>query len=128
MKKLNYLLLFSLIFGSLLFTSCSKDEDEPKINESEILVNYLESAESPYGKDFVNSDMPTLMPAADVYTLNLTGQVYIIDIRATADFENGHIENAVNIPFAQLLEHVKGINMDNYEKVAVVCYSGQTAS
>jgi rhodanese-related sulfurtransferase len=128
MKKLNYLMILTLVLGSLMFSSCEKDKDEPKINESEVLVNYLESTASPSGKDFVNTDMPTIIPATDVHALNLTGQIYIIDIRSAADFQNGHIENAVNVPLAQLLDHVKNINMSNYEKVAVVCYSGQSAS
>jgi rhodanese-related sulfurtransferase len=129
MKKLNYFLIVSVLLGFILTTSCKKDkDDEPKINESEVLATFLESSDSPYGKDFVNTDMPTIMSATDVNNLNLTGQVYIIDMRAANDFANGHIENAVNVPIAQLYEHIKTINMANYEKIALVCYTGQTAA
>lgn len=128
MKKINSLFLLSFLFLAVFFTSCSKD-DTPAINESEVLATYLESADSPLHKDFVNTDMPTIMPASDVKTLNETGQVYIIDIRSATDFTAGHIKNAHNVAFADLLSHVKGIaNMAAYTKIAIVCYTGQTAA
>ena len=115
MKKINSLFLLSFLF--------------PAVNESEVLATYLESADSPLHKDFVNTDMPTIMPASDVKTLNETGQVYIIDIRSATDFTAGHIKNAHNVAFADLLSHVKGIaNMAAYTKIAIVCYTGQTAA
>lgn len=127
MKKINSLFLLSFIFLAVFFTSCEKD-NTPAINESEVLATYLESTDSPLHKDFVSTDMPTIMPASEVKTLNETGQVYIIDIRAAADFTTGHIKNAHNVAFADLLSHVKGItNMANYTKIAIVCYTGQTA-
>lgn len=128
MKKLNYLVIIGLLFGFLFVTSCKKDENEPEINESEVLATFLESSDSPLGKDFVSTDMPSIMSAQEVHTLNLTGKVYIIDTRAAADFNTGHIENAVNVPMAEVYNHVKTINMANYDKVAVICYTGQTAA
>lgn len=126
MKKINILLLgflFSLFFVT---TSCEKDEAEA-INESMVLAQYLESTDSPLKKDFVNTDMPTLIGATEVRTLNTTNQVYIIDIRSVADFTAGHIANAHNVAFADLLTHIKGVNLASYTKVAIVCYTGQTA-
>lgn len=130
MKKFN---LFSLgIFIALLFfASCKKDETTDPIvtpiNESEVLATYLESTSSPLGKDFVNTDLPTIMTATDVKTLNETGQVYIIDVRSAADFALGHITNAVNVPVTNVLSHIKTVNLANFTKVAIVCYTGQTA-
>lgn len=51
--------------------------------------------------------------------------IMVLDIRAEDDFEEGHIEGAVNIPFKEL-----GNNFDqlpNNKAIYVVCYSGQTA-
>jgi len=125
MIKKSYFLMI-LLFASLFIISCEKDPDP--INESEVLAAFLESADSPLHKDFVNSDMPTIMPASEVKTLNETNQVYIIDIRAAADFTLGHIKNAHNVPLADILTHVKGVtNLSTYSKVAIVCYTGQTA-
>lgn len=129
MKKQMYF-LWAILFAFAFVTSCNKDDDDPQpeINESEVLIKYLESADSPLGKDYVNTDLPSIMPASEVKTMNETGQVYIIDIRAAADYANGHIENAVNVPAAQILDHIKGVDLAPYTKVAVVCYSGQTAA
>jgi rhodanese-related sulfurtransferase len=125
-KFLWYFMVFALLFA----TSCKDDEDDdpqPTINESEVLATYLESTDSPLGKDFVNTDMPTIMPASEVKTLNTTGQVYIIDIRSADDFNLGHIENAVNVTLANVLTHIDGVDLSGYTKVAIVCYTGQTA-
>ncbi len=125
--KTAKLLLYSVLIGSLIFTSCKKDEEE-KIDESQVLTEYLESANSPLGKDYVNSDMPAIIGAAEVKTLNETNQVYIMDIRSAADFATGHIQNAHNVAFADILTHIKSVNLDSYTKVAIVCYTGQTAA
>ena len=114
-----------MLFALFLVTSCSKDEEN--VNESQVLAEYLESTDSPLGKDFVNTDMPTIMPASEVKTLNETGQVYIIDLRAAADFATGHINNAHNVALADLVTHIEGVDLAPYTKVAIVCYTGQTA-
>jgi len=126
MNKKN-LILLSFLFAFLMFGSCKKDETEPKINESEVLATYLESTESPLMKDFVNTDMPTMIAADELKTLNEAGQAYIIDIRSAADFAAGHISNAHNVALGEVLTHIAGVNLANYTKVAIVCYTGQTA-
>jgi rhodanese-related sulfurtransferase len=124
--KTMKLLLYSVLISSLFITSCKKDE-ETKINESQVLVEFMESANSPLGKDYVNSDMPSIIGATEVKTLNETGQVYIIDIRSSADFDLGHIKNAHNVAVGDILTHIQGVDLTPYTKVAVVCYTGQTA-
>jgi rhodanese-related sulfurtransferase len=125
MKK-TIMMMLSIVFAFFLITSCDKEET-PAINESQVLAEYLESTNSPLKKDFVNTDMPTIIAASEVKTLNETGQVYIIDIRSAADFDSGHIENAHNVALADILTHIKGVNLTGYTKVAIVCYTGQTA-
>lgn len=124
--KTTKLLLYSLLFAFLFFTTAC-DKDEETVNESQVLVEYLESANSPLGKDYVNSDMPSIIAASEVKTLNETGQVYIIDIRSEADYLAGHITNAHLVAFKDLLTHIQGVDLANYTKVAIVCYTGQTA-
>lgn len=124
--KTMKLLLYSVLISALFITSCKKDE-ETKINESQVLTEYLESADSPLGKDYVNSDMPSIIAPTEVKTLNATGQIYIIDIRSAADFATGHIENAHNVAVGDILTHIQGVDLSPYTKVAIVCYTGQTA-
>jgi rhodanese-related sulfurtransferase len=116
--------MLSILAVTLMVSSCKKEE---AVNESLVLVQYLESAESPLMKDYVNTDMPSIMAASEVKTLNETGQVYIVDVRAAADFALGHIANAHNVALADILTHVKGVDLTPYTKIAVVCYTGQTA-
>jgi len=125
MIKKNYFLMIALL-ASLFIISCEEKETEA-INESEVLATYLESADSPLHKDFVNSDMPTIIAADEVKTLNETNQIYIIDIRSAADFALGHIKNAHNVALADILTHIKTVSLTPYTKVAVVCYTGQTS-
>lgn len=128
MKTISKLLMLSVLFAFIFVTSCKKtDEAEPAINEAQVLVEYLESATSPLMKDYVSTDMPSMMPASEVKTLMATNKVYMIDIRAAVDFAAGHIDGAHNVTLANLLAHVEGIAMANYDKVAIVCYTGQTA-
>lgn len=119
--------LLGFIFALFCVTACEKD-DEKVVNEAEVLAEYLESTDSPLMKDYINTDCPSIMGATEVRTLNATGDVYIVDIRAAADYATGHIPNAVNVAVPNLLTHMESINTGEYTKVAVVCYSGQTAA
>ncbi len=127
MKTFSKILMLSVLFAFILVTSCKKDEAEPKINEAQVLVEYLESANSPLMKDYVSTDMPSIMAASEVKTLNTTSQVYIIDIRTAVDFNAGHIANAHNVALADILTHIEALDLSTYTKVAIVCYTGQTA-
>ena len=118
-------LMLSILCVTLVLSSCKKEDP---VNEAQVLVEYLESANSPLMKDYVSTDMPAIMTATDVNTLNQTGQVYIMDIRAADDFNAGHIANAVNVAAGDALNHIEGVDLTPYTKVAIVCYSGQTAA
>jgi len=118
--------MLAILVISFFVVSCDKDDDP--INESKVLIEYLESVNSPLGKDYVNIDMPAIMSATDVKSLNETGQVYIIDIRSAVDFADGHIDNAVNVAAGDILTHVESMDFTAYTRVAVVCYTGQSAA
>ncbi|MFC2087542.1 rhodanese-like domain-containing protein [Bacteroidota bacterium] len=123
MKNLKIYLLS--ILAILFLFSCEEEKDE--VNEAKVLVEYLESADSPLGKDFVNTEMPTIISAEAVKTAMATNEVYIIDIRSAVDYTAGHIENAVNVAASNVLSHVEETDLSGYTKIAVVCYTGQTA-
>jgi rhodanese-related sulfurtransferase len=50
--------------------------------------------------------------------------LYILDVRAAADFEAGHIAGAVNTTLTELLADAALAT----DPIAVVCYTGQTAA
>jgi len=118
-------LFFSILFSVFIFISCERGTEN--IDEAEVLAAYLESADSPLGKDFVNTDLPALISAEEVDTLNAKGDIYIIDIRPAVDFNAAHIANAHNVAFADILTHVKGADLSGYYKVAIVCHTGQNS-
>jgi rhodanese-related sulfurtransferase len=121
--------MLGILLALFVFSGCNKDDENetPQVNESEVLANFLESADSPYMKDYVNTDMPSIIKAVDVNALILTNQVYIIDIRSEADFNDGRIDIAVNVPATGVLDHIESNDLSGYEKIVIVCYTGQTA-
>jgi rhodanese-related sulfurtransferase len=124
MKNLK-LIVLSLFFASLFFVSCEKDDDDDDlidVNPTEVLVKYLEQ------DDFVNTYMPAMISATDVKTANTAGSAYIIDIRSADAYAGGHIENAVNMTMAEAVAHVQTEDLSAYDKIVMVCYSGQSAS
>ena len=127
-KFLWYFILFALLFA----TSCSKDDEEtppPAINEAETLVTFLESTNSPLGKDFVNSDMPTMIDASAVYQDVVGGtDITIVDIRSAGDYDTlGHIAGAVNVSAGAVLDYLETQGIAKDKKIVTVCYTGQTA-
>lgn len=137
MKKLH-LYLLALLFPTLfIFASCSSSQTDDssngdttevvaEVNEAKLLVDYLEGE----GGNFINTNAPTMIKAKDVHEMlaNSPEKMYIMDFRKPLDFANGHIDGAVNVKIPELLNHVKGTDLSQYEKVVAVCYTGQSAS
>lgn len=128
LRNLFYLMLIlPLLF---VYTGCSKDEDKTtapveQVNEAKVLSEYLEA-----NGDYLNTAAPAIMTAQDVRDMQLTkaDKIHVIDIRSAADYSaKGHIPGAVNVTLKDIVTHMKSINAASYEKIAVACYSGQTA-
>ena len=52
----------------------------------------------------------------------------VIDIRAKADFNKGHILGSVNIPTSKVADGAKGLPKDKQAPVLLVCQSGVTTA
>jgi rhodanese-related sulfurtransferase len=129
MKNKLFQLLYLLMVSSILFlyTGCSEDsatDPTPQVNESEELLKYLEA-----NGDFMNTACPALINASDVYTAMQTSKDWpIIDLRTAAHFSSeGRIQGAVNVLPADLVTYYRANNLQNKERVILVCYTGQTA-
>lgn len=119
----KYYSILSIFLVLLIIVSCSEDKTtEPTINEAELALNYLEA-----NGDYVNTTLPALTTASELKTLVETGKAYVIDLRAAADFQKGHIKGAKNIALADLITHLNTVDFTKYDKIALVCYTGQTA-
>lgn len=72
------------------------------------------------------------MKAADLYAnLNdgdASNDPFLLDIRAAADFANGHIKGATNIAGKELFTAANLALLPKDKAIAVNCYTGQTAS
>lgn len=117
MKNLKF--LFIALFAVSLLSSCTEEVDE-----SLVLAEYLESAESPVNV----ASIPKYITAANLNSEMLAGNPYVIDIRSSEDFNTiGHIEGAVNVAAGDVLSHLEGIDAASYDKIVIACYTGQTA-
>ena len=127
MKKLaSYLALFFVITSLLnSYKVNGQNSLENTASEFEILVEYLES-----NGDFINSDLSPAIISSDEVKKNLKNPKYhIIDIRTESWFDYGHIKNASNVKAADLLTHFETeMSPSDYDKIVLVCYSGQSAA
>jgi len=123
--KTTRMWLLAILFLAFAATSCSDDEDP--INEAQVLAEYLESPDG--GGDYANTKMGAYISASDVKTLMpVANGVYIVDVRGADDYATGHIEGATNVPLTDVPAHLDGMDVSGYDKVAIVCYSGQSAA
>ena len=51
--------------------------------------------------------------------------MYILDIRKPEDYDEKHIDGAINVPWAEVGDYLDDFPKD--EKIIVICYTGQTA-
>ncbi|MCX7880062.1 MAG: rhodanese-like domain-containing protein [Ignavibacteria bacterium] len=123
----KYYSILSIVLLLLFVISCSEDTSEPTVPEAEVLAKFLESTESPYGKDYVNTDLPSIVDAATLKTDLEAGKAYVIDVRAAADFAQGRIKGAKNVAISDIVNHIKTVEVSKYDKIVIVCYTGQSA-
>jgi len=66
-----------------------------------------------------------ILPSDQVDALVESGDATVVDIRKVEDFEAGHIEGAVSVPFGANMQEAFAELPEG--KLVVACYSGQTA-
>ena len=130
MKTISKFWYFFLIPALLIsLSSCDRGEDpgeETAIPAFSLLKDQLLTKNmdldkilmSPNGVNFVQG------APAEADLAAFLAKYYIIDIRQAADFANGHIQGAVNVPFANILTEAAKAGT---KPILVVCYTGQTA-
>jgi rhodanese-related sulfurtransferase len=130
MKKLNsFLIAFILPLALLLsgFNNQIGNSAEPpsEASEAQTLLQFLEA-----NRNFINTDAaPALIPADEVKKNLKNPKYHIIDIRSESWFDYGHIKDASNVQPADLLNYFENsIVPADYEKIVLICYSGQSAA
>ncbi|MFO7894155.1 MAG: rhodanese-like domain-containing protein [Longimicrobiales bacterium] len=121
-KNRWYVFLLLVLAG---LAACESSTTEA-VDEAQILVEYLET-----NRDY-DVHGGYIMSAADVRTNIVTApdDYYVIDIRAASDFAAGHVAGAVNVALGDLPDHLADMSPapSTYEKVILICYSGQSAA
>jgi rhodanese-related sulfurtransferase len=124
MKKRISILLIAVIIPLFVTTSC-REYEEASVDEYAILTKYMKDT----GKDFANIVDATWVKPANAINVNVADysvpDYYVMDIRSTVDFDNGHIKGAVNVPLANILTAAPNAGA---KPILVVCYTGQTAA
>lgn len=121
MRQIKFWTL-SIFAISLLLVSCGETVDE-----SQVLVDYMESVDSPIDVEAINK-MIGASGETGLNTAILTGNPYIIDIRGEEYSTIGHIEGAVHVPAKDVISHLDNTDLSAYDKVVVACYTGQTSA
>lgn len=141
MNYLRKLTPLTVVIFVLFLISCSGSGDKKKqaetsvsvenksepveINaEAKALLSYLVET-----GDYVNGrNFPSLIKASSVYE-ELDQKNHIIDLRKPESFVKGHIKGATNVEFSKLPEYfTNDIKPFEFERIILVCYSGQTSS
>ena len=129
MKKLPIYIIALLISSYTILTGFTNHKDFSDTtysppNETELLLKYLEANDN-----FINSDISLLVPADEVKKNLKNPKYHVIDIRSYTWYEYGHIKNAKNVKSVDLLNYFENvINPDEFDKIILVCYSGQSAA
>lgn len=54
-----------------------------------------------------------------------TNRVYVIDVRTEAEWNNGHIKNAILVPYDQIKERIAEVTTDKTASIVLYCRSGR---
>lgn len=131
MNLKNKLLLISIFLTThFLYTGCSRKEPgvtaEPAatINESQVLYDYLKQK-----GDYINSEAaPAIMTAAELYAM-LDRNIHLIDLREADQFNQGHIEGAVNVSPEHVIDYFENrIDAPYFDRVVFLCSRGQLSA
>lgn len=75
---------------------------------------------------FVQADIQTIEPQTVLKLIEKQQAPLILDVRSEAEFEQGHIQGAVNIPYDRLQENQQ-LNAYKEQQIIIYCRSGRRA-
>ena len=129
MKRINYFLI--LILALFTFHCGQEKVNFPQINVDSLVSGLSQPtlAEFIYksGDLITHKDFPPVISQYDVWQNKKN--YLLIDIRRPNDYAAGHIDGAYNVPRDSVLYFLTNKqNPAAYEKVVIICYTGQSAS
>jgi len=133
MKNIKYIFAIIVVLG--LFSCKSEIFKHKTLGKTEDISKFLQTKETkPLAQlyyehgNFINSRMfPPIIKNTEVYANQ--NDYLIIDLRKPADYEQGHINGAYNVPMKDVIDFLKNKRKaSSVKKVVFVCYTGQKAS
>ena len=122
MKKTKPFFIAFFITLTAAFYGQSSAVNPP--DEFDTLLGYLES-----NSNFIGDEVFPIIEAEEVKNNLKSPKYHVIDIRSESWFEYGHIKGAKNLKAEDLLSYFEsGFVPADFEKIVLVCYSGQSAS
>lgn len=139
MIKIKPILRFLSLAAFVFLISCSGGQKKAEQAESSVKETIPKAEVNAEAKlllktlnemgDYANSrNFPSLIKPSSVYE-ELDGNIQIIDVRNEEAFNDGHIKGAVRVDFSEVPDYLSNdIKPFEYDKIVVVCYSGQISS
>lgn len=91
------------------------------------IVGYLDGGMAAWVTSGYKTNHITQISAEDLHDMVTGSSTFVlIDVRAPAEFEDGHIEGAINIPVAELRERHTELKKEN--TIILICSSGNRSS
>lgn len=69
-----------------------------------------------------------LSPAKAIRLMNNHSDILVLDVRTPADYKNGHIKGAKNMPLSDLATSAEKLSEDKSRPILVYCNSGTTVT
>lgn len=140
MARLGRLFLITLVFAGLLTATvavagCGEEtktgtagttaQDPGKIIGDRALKTF---ASTPTSGEYANNSINGANLAKKLADPAEKANIYLLDIRSKKDYDNGHIEGAVQVDFAKWADPENIKKLPANKKIVVVCYTGNTAA
>ncbi|MEL0456715.1 rhodanese-like domain-containing protein [Flavobacteriaceae bacterium SZ-1-7] len=131
MKKLSLLVLGLFLVPTLLLTSCDRgddpSEDAVATAKFELMADYMVENNLDIDLILTNSSGEKFVaapPATAGEVDAFLSKYYIMDIRSSDVFAQGHVAGANNVAFADILTEAPKAGS---KPILIICYTGQTA-
>ncbi len=62
----------------------------------------------------------TITPEDAYYMINSNPDIIILDVRTKEEYDTGHLENAINMPYDEIKQNFKKDVTDNIESIIIV--------
>lgn len=122
MKTLKRTLIWIAVLPLVFVISCKDNDPAPADDNFSKMTEYMVAND--LDLDNVLDAWIVGAPTSEADVAAFAGSYYIMDIRAAADYEAGHIDGAVNSTLGTIVADAANAT----KPILVVCYTGQSAS